>query len=57
MFNLSFMCSCVVAGSGTLGIPYALRQSGWIGLFLLMLSAVMSNYAGALLIKCLYYDP
>ncbi|KAI8577327.1 hypothetical protein K450DRAFT_282713 [Umbelopsis ramanniana AG] len=48
---------CVVAGSGTLGIPYALRQSGWIGLFLLMLSAVMSNYAGALLIKCLYYDP
>ncbi|KAM3585819.1 hypothetical protein VKS41_002363 [Umbelopsis sp. WA50703] len=48
---------CIVAGSGTLGIPYAIRQSGWIGLVLLMLSAVMSNYAGTLLIKCLYFDP
>ncbi|CAG8562810.1 10436_t:CDS:2, partial [Scutellospora calospora] len=45
---------CVVAGSGTLGIPYAIQQGGWISLILLILSASMSRYTSIKLIDCLY---
>ncbi|KAI7868933.1 transmembrane amino acid transporter protein-domain-containing protein [Spinellus fusiger] len=45
---------CVIAGTGTLGLPFALRQGGWIGLFILFLSWSMSCYTGILLIRCLY---
>ncbi|CAG8714111.1 6782_t:CDS:2, partial [Cetraspora pellucida] len=44
---------CVVAGSGILGIPYALLQGGWISLILLILSALMSTYTSIKLIECL----
>ena len=33
---------CVVAGTGTLGLPYALQQGGWIGLLILGLSWLFS---------------
>ncbi|KAF7723773.1 hypothetical protein EC973_001686 [Apophysomyces ossiformis] len=45
---------CVIAGTGTLGLPYALRQGGWIGLLILGLSWLMSVYTGTILIRCLY---
>ncbi|KAJ3025795.1 UNVERIFIED_CONTAM: hypothetical protein HDU68_006671 [Siphonaria sp. JEL0065] len=45
---------CVVAGSGVLQLPYALNQSGWIGVGLIVFAAFANNYAGTLLIKCLY---
>ncbi|ORZ15812.1 transmembrane amino acid transporter protein-domain-containing protein, partial [Absidia repens] len=45
---------CVVAGSGMLGIPYALSQSGWIGMLFLIISACISHYTGCLIIRCLY---
>ncbi|CAO3587747.1 unnamed protein product [Absidia cylindrospora] len=48
---------CVVAGTGTLGLPYALKQGGWFGLFILFLSWAMSIYTGILLIRCLYAKP
>ncbi|KAI8089843.1 transmembrane amino acid transporter protein-domain-containing protein [Halteromyces radiatus] len=48
---------CVVAGTGTLGLPYALRQGGWFGLFILFLSWSMSIYTGIILVKCLYAKP
>ncbi|ORX54982.1 hypothetical protein DM01DRAFT_1335276 [Hesseltinella vesiculosa] len=48
---------CVVAGSGTLGLPYALKQGGWFGLFILFLSWAMSIYTGVLLIRSLYAVP
>ncbi|CAG8716404.1 5211_t:CDS:2, partial [Racocetra persica] len=44
---------CVVAGSGVLGIPYALQQGGWISLILLILSALMSTYSSIKLIECI----
>lgn len=47
---------CVVAGTGTLGLPYALKLGGWIGVGILMLSLVMSVYTAILLMKCLYYN-
>ncbi|KAI9360120.1 transmembrane amino acid transporter protein-domain-containing protein [Pilaira anomala] len=49
-----FNIVCVVAGTGTLGLPVALKQGGWIGLFILFLSWFMSIYTGIILIRCLY---
>ncbi|KAG0364457.1 transmembrane amino acid transporter protein-domain-containing protein [Gamsiella multidivaricata] len=47
---------CVVAGTGTLGLPYALKLGGWIGVGILILSLIMSVYTAILLMKCLYYN-
>ncbi|KAG0308968.1 hypothetical protein BGZ98_005988 [Dissophora globulifera] len=47
---------CVVAGTGTLGLPYALMMGGWIGVGILLLSLLMSIYTAILLMKCLYYN-
>ncbi|KAG0199367.1 hypothetical protein BGX28_007356 [Mortierella sp. GBA30] len=47
---------CVVAGTGTLGLPYALKMGGWIGVGILLLSLIMSIYTAILLMKCLYYN-
>ncbi|CAG8485837.1 6020_t:CDS:2 [Diversispora eburnea] len=47
---------CVLAGSGTLGIPYAIQLGGWISIPILILSAIMTYYANIKLIECLYYD-
>jgi amino acid permease len=33
---------CVVAGTGTLGMPYAFALGGWIGILILFLSWTMS---------------
>ncbi|CEP12895.1 hypothetical protein [Parasitella parasitica] len=56
--SISALCSviCVVAGTGALGLPYALAQGGWIGLFILCLSWILSIYTGVLLIRSMYYD-
>ncbi|KAI9592195.1 transmembrane amino acid transporter protein-domain-containing protein [Syncephalis fuscata] len=52
-----FNIICVIAGTGTLQLPLAMHQSGWIGLFLIVLSALMAIYTGNLLIRCLYVFP
>ncbi|KAF9968446.1 hypothetical protein BGZ70_003842 [Mortierella alpina] len=56
--NLSafFNIVCVVAGTGTLGLPYSLAKGGWIGVGILILSMIMSIYTGILIIKCIYYN-
>ncbi|KAL9554381.1 hypothetical protein MBANPS3_002826 [Mucor bainieri] len=53
-FLAYFNVVCVVAGTGTLGLPYALRLGGWIGILILVLAWTMSVYTGTLLIRCLY---
>ncbi|KAI7898673.1 transmembrane amino acid transporter protein-domain-containing protein [Cokeromyces recurvatus] len=53
-FGAYFNVVCVVAGTGTLGLPLALKQGGWIGLLILFLSWTMSTYTSILLIRCLY---
>ncbi|KAG1151583.1 hypothetical protein G6F37_003048 [Rhizopus arrhizus] len=55
-FTAFFSVVCVVAGTGALGLPYALSQGGWIGLFILALSWILSVYTGIILIKSMYYD-
>ncbi|KAI8054431.1 transmembrane amino acid transporter protein-domain-containing protein [Syncephalis plumigaleata] len=52
-----FNIICVIAGTGTLQLPLALHQGGWIGLILIALSALMAIYTGNLLIRCLYVFP
>ncbi|KAF9337839.1 hypothetical protein BG006_002204 [Podila minutissima] len=46
----------VLAGAGTLGLPAALRDAGWVGLAILALACAMAVYANQKLIECLYYD-
>ncbi|ORX90046.1 hypothetical protein K493DRAFT_209790 [Basidiobolus meristosporus CBS 931.73] len=55
-FGAYFNIVCAIAGTGTLQLPYALSQSGWVGVGLILLSTGISIYTGSLLIKCLYYD-
>jgi amino acid permease len=49
-----FNVVCIVAGTGTLGLPMALAQGGWIGMLIIFLSWSMSIYTGVILIRCLY---
>jgi vesicular inhibitory amino acid transporter len=41
-FLAYFNVVCVVAGTGTLGLPYALRLGGWIGILIIFLAWSMS---------------
>lgn len=52
-----FNVVCVVAGTGTLGLPKAFAQGGWLGILILLLAYTMSVYSGIVLIRCLYYKP
>ncbi|KAG9347469.1 hypothetical protein JZ751_005036 [Albula glossodonta] len=45
-----------IQGIFVLGLPYALLQSGYLGLLLLVLAAVLCSYTGKILISCLYED-
>ncbi|CAG8490888.1 8739_t:CDS:2 [Paraglomus brasilianum] len=47
---------CVVAGSGTLGMSYAISQGGWVSVSLLILAGIMSTYSNNKLIESLYYN-
>ncbi|CAO3689624.1 hypothetical protein G6F70_002831 [Rhizopus microsporus] len=52
-----FNVVCVVAGTGTLGLPHALAIGGWLGILIMILAFLMSVYNGTILIRCLYYKP
>ncbi|KAI9316858.1 transmembrane amino acid transporter protein-domain-containing protein [Dichotomocladium elegans] len=48
---------CVVAGTGTLGLPKAFAQGGWLSILVVILVYMMSVYSSIILIRCLYYKP
>ncbi|KAI9319204.1 transmembrane amino acid transporter protein-domain-containing protein [Dichotomocladium elegans] len=52
-----FNVVCVVAGTGTLGLPHAFALGGWLGILILILAWLMAVYSGIVLIKCLYCRP
>ncbi|KAI8342039.1 transmembrane amino acid transporter protein-domain-containing protein [Chlamydoabsidia padenii] len=52
-----FNVTCVVAGTGTLGLPQAFAKGGWLGILILLLAYGMAIYSGIALIRCLYYKP
>ncbi|KAG9282317.1 vesicular inhibitory amino acid transporter-like [Astyanax mexicanus] len=45
-----------IQGIFVLGLPYAVLQSGYTGLLLLVLSALLCCYTGKILISCLYEE-
>ncbi|KAG0253640.1 hypothetical protein BG011_006253 [Mortierella polycephala] len=45
---------CVVGGTGTLGMPRAVAQAGWLGLLMILLALFMSAFTGRILIESLY---
>uniref|UniRef100_A0A3P8UW29 Vesicular inhibitory amino acid transporter n=1 Tax=Cynoglossus semilaevis TaxID=244447 RepID=A0A3P8UW29_CYNSE len=45
-----------IQGIFVLGLPFALLQSGYMGLVLLVLSAWVCNYTGRILVTCLYEE-
>ncbi|XP_076957368.1 amino acid transporter AVT1C-like [Bidens hawaiensis] len=47
----------VLCGVGILSTPYAVKEGGWVGLFLLFLFGVLSFYTGILLRHCLDSQP
>lgn len=52
-----FNVTCVVAGTGTLGLPHAFKLGGWLGVLIMFLAYFMAIYSGVILIRCLYYKP
>lgn len=52
VFKLDYRC--VVGGTGTLGMPHAVAQAGWVGTMIILLALFMSTYTGIILIECLY---
>ncbi|KAJ9067499.1 hypothetical protein DSO57_1038535 [Entomophthora muscae] len=54
-FSAFFNIVCAVAGAGALGLPYSLRDGGWISLAFFLLAAVLSTFTAKQLIECLYY--
>ncbi|XP_048420873.1 amino acid transporter AVT1C-like [Pyrus x bretschneideri] len=47
----------VLCGVGILSTPYAVKEGGWLGLFILLIFAVLSFYTGLLLRYCLDSQP
>nr|XP_019953031.1 PREDICTED: vesicular inhibitory amino acid transporter-like [Paralichthys olivaceus] len=45
-----------IQGIFVLGLPFALVQSGYVGLVVLVLSAWVCNHTGRILVACLYED-
>ena len=43
----------ILSGVGLLSVPYALRKAGWVGLAVLWLLGIVTNYTGPLLLACL----
>uniref|UniRef100_A0A8C4I7W5 Vesicular inhibitory amino acid transporter n=1 Tax=Dicentrarchus labrax TaxID=13489 RepID=A0A8C4I7W5_DICLA len=52
----SFLLSPLHQGIFVLGLPFALVQSGYVGLVLLVLSAWICNHTGRILVACLYEE-
>uniref|UniRef100_A0A673MXP7 Vesicular inhibitory amino acid transporter n=1 Tax=Sinocyclocheilus rhinocerous TaxID=307959 RepID=A0A673MXP7_9TELE len=46
-----------IQGIFVLGLPYALLQSGYMGLLLLVLAALICSYTGKILVSCLHICP
>ncbi|XP_055492346.1 vesicular inhibitory amino acid transporter, partial [Leucoraja erinacea] len=49
-------CFCFLQGIFVLGLPYAVLHSGYVGLLLITLAAVICCYTGKILIACLYEE-
>ncbi|KXN74309.1 hypothetical protein CONCODRAFT_76940 [Conidiobolus coronatus NRRL 28638] len=48
---------CLLAGTGTLGLPKAVSNGGWLSLILVVLGASLAHYNAQLVIQCIYSQP
>ncbi|ORX81387.1 hypothetical protein K493DRAFT_316502 [Basidiobolus meristosporus CBS 931.73] len=48
---------CILAGSGSLSLPYVLGTTGWIGVIIIVLCTLFAIYNNILLVRCLYANP
>ena len=46
-----------IAGTGTLGVPFAVMQGGYMSLVAIVVISLITNYTGKLIIECLYEKP
>ena len=52
-YSLNSQCS----GTGTLGVPFAVMQGGYMSLVAIIIISMITNYTGKLIIECLYEKP
>ena len=45
------------SGTGTLGVPFAIMQGGYMAMVAVVIISVITNYTGKLIIECLYEKP
>ena len=50
-----FNIVCIIAGVGVLNLPYALKETGWIGILVFVVAALVNFYTGHLLQKTLLF--
>lgn len=55
-FSAFFHIVCVMAGSGILQLPYALKSGGWFSLVWIFISGYLAYHSGTFLNACLYHD-
>jgi len=51
VWHSAFNICCTVVGVGLLDLPYALAQSGWIGIALMVVMAMFATYTAIILIR------
>lgn len=44
-------------GTGTLGVPFAVMQGGYMSLVAIVIVSIITNYTGKLIVECLYEKP
>ncbi|KAJ7353724.1 hypothetical protein OS493_032594 [Desmophyllum pertusum] len=47
----------LIQGTGTLGVPFAVMQGGYMSLVAIVAISIITNYTGKLIIECLYEKP
>jgi len=53
-FSAVWNIVCTIAGVGILSLPKAMADGGWVATIVLVLSAVIADYTGKLLIEAMY---
>jgi len=53
-YRASFNVLCTVVGAGLVALPHGLSQSGWIGVPILFMMAIMAAWTAVLIIRCLH---
>ncbi|ORX94380.1 hypothetical protein K493DRAFT_408017 [Basidiobolus meristosporus CBS 931.73] len=48
---------CILAGSGSLSLPYVVGNAGWIAIIIIVLCTAFAIYNNVLLVRCLYAIP